>query len=516
MSYSLGKYRVVAELGHGGMADVLLAIVDGPSGTRFTKFAAVKRLRRNLVEEPEFITMLIDEARISARLSHPNVVQTLEVGTENGEYFIALEFLEGQPLHRIQRRADRVGTELSKNFHYAVLLEVLAGLHHAHDLVDYDGTALCIVHRDVTPQNLFVTYDGQVKIVDFGIAKAAGSAGQTQAGLVKGKVRFMSPEQASGRPIDRRTDIFAVGILLWEAATGKRFWQNQDDIAISKAVMAGEYEASPRAVEPTVPVAIDAICQKALAYSPTERYETAAEFRAELEAALDDGLALARRDLGPTVSRLFEKERMALRNVIEQAAKQSRSLHGMPSIIPSLTASMTSGAYNSLIPTPAPSGAQVESFGPIVTNPPPATSIPAEATDKRRPFLAATFGALAVAAAAATVFLLTGESGFAAGDASPRAGRIVTRSSSIFVTSGVTQMHGGASTTSPASFTPGARGGRGVAQPAGPSSGPVAAPTAPTTAAPTAAPAPAPAPTNGGEMGQPRKPRGKLDTTDPW
>ena len=322
--HTLGKYGLIAELGHGGMADVFLAMVGGPTGSGFTKLAVIKRLRPNLVEDPEFVAMLVDEARISARLNHPNVIQTIEVGVEGEEYYLAMEFLEGQPLHRIQRRAVKMGTPLPRDLEYLVIADALAGLHHAHELADYDGTPLGIVHRDVTPQNVFVTYDGTVKVVDFGIAKAAGRASETKQGIVKGKVRYMSPEQALGQGIDRRSDLFAVGQLLWEAATGRRFWQETEDLGIIQALVAGQFNPSPRAVDPKVPAEIDAICRKALAPHPDDRYATAAELHDDLEAFLADHIVSARRRLGAFVAKLFEKERGDLRSVIERASRVGR------------------------------------------------------------------------------------------------------------------------------------------------------------------------------------------------
>ena len=319
---SIGKYRLLAELGHGGMADVFLAVVAGPLGSGFSKLTVIKRLRQHLADEPEFVKMLMDEARISARLNHPNVVQTNEVGHEDGEYFIAMEYLDGQPLHRVlQRRTAKNGsTQITKEMEYLALVDALAGLHHAHDLADYDGTPLEIVHRDVTPHNIFVTYDGQVKVVDFGIAKAAGRSSETREGLVKGKVRYMSPEQAIGLPLDRTADVFAIGVMLWESATGRRAWHDMDDNQIVQSLLTGDIPRSPRAVDPTVPEPIDRICQKALARRAPERYATAEDLRIDLEQYLADsnGLVEARRKLGPTVAAAFADKRADMKQIIER------------------------------------------------------------------------------------------------------------------------------------------------------------------------------------------------------
>jgi serine/threonine-protein kinase len=312
----VGKYRVIAELGHGGMADVFLAVLDGPDGSGFAKLAVVKRLRPHLVEDPEWVTMLMEEARVTARLNHPNVVQMIEVGAEGREYFLAIEYLDGQPLHRIVRRATKNNLTLPSEAGYLVVADSLAGLHHAHELADYDGRPLGIVHRDVTPQNIFVTYDGGVKVVDFGIALAAGRKCETQHGVVKGKLRYMAPEQAVGVSVDRRCDIFAAGVILWEAATGRRFWDAVEEMTIVQRLIGGAFVPSPRAVRPDVPEAIDAICRRALAVRPEDRYSTAAEMQADLEAFLGARTLRIRRELTSLVSALFVRERANIRQIL--------------------------------------------------------------------------------------------------------------------------------------------------------------------------------------------------------
>src|SRR5438105_4376679 len=173
---TLGRYRVIAKLGQGGMAKVFLTVVPGPAGVQ--KLLVVKELRPELAHDEDIRTMFLDEARLAARLNHPNVVQTYEVGVERGHYFIAMEYLEGQPLNRLWRRmaAEHMPLEMQLK----ILADALNGLHYAHELVDFDGTPLHVVHRDISPHNVFVTYDGQVKVVDFGIAKAASSRGSTK------------------------------------------------------------------------------------------------------------------------------------------------------------------------------------------------------------------------------------------------------------------------------------------------------------------------------------------------
>src|SRR5580698_5191926 len=232
---ALRKYRLIAEIGRGGMADVFLAVAQGPAG--FNKLVVIKRARLELEQDPDFLSMFLDEARLAARLNHPNVVQTHEVGQEGDRYFIAMEYLDGQPLNRIRARA---GASFATDMQVRVLTDTLAGLHHAHELCDFDGTALGVVHRDATPQNVFVTYDGQVKVVDFGIAKAIDSSSETRTGTVKGKVTYMAPEQAKGERVDCRADIFAVGVMLWEGIAGRRMWKGVPELTVVHELIGGK------------------------------------------------------------------------------------------------------------------------------------------------------------------------------------------------------------------------------------------------------------------------------------
>ena len=322
---AFGKYKLIAELGHGGMADVFLAVQAGPAGLGFRKLTVVKRLRQNLADDPEFIAMLVDEARIAARLNHPNVVQTNEVGNVGNQYFLAMEYLDGQPLHRMQHRSMqkvKAGEPppVRPEHQYLILMDALAGLHHAHELLDYDGTPLEIVHRDMTPQNIFVTYEGQVKVVDFGIAKASGRSSETKQGVVKGKVRYMAPEQALAKRVTRRTDVFAVGIMMWEAAVGTRMWRDRDELQIVRALVAGELPPMPREVNPEVPEEVDAIIRKALAMDPEDRFASADEFRTAIEQYLVNSgqLVTLRRQLVPMVTALFADKRVEIRDIIEK------------------------------------------------------------------------------------------------------------------------------------------------------------------------------------------------------
>src|SRR5580700_9413380 len=312
---TLSKYRLIAELGHGGIAEVFLAVVRGPAG--FNKLVVIKQIRPQLAEDPEFLGMFLDEARLAARLSHPNVVQTNEVGEENHRYFIAMEYLEGQPLNRVIHRLQKAGG-LSLAMNLRVIADALAGLHHAHELTDYDGTPLGVVHRDVTPHNVFITYDGLVKVVDFGIAKALNSSSETRTGVLKGKVAYMAPEQARGERVDRRADLFSMGVMMWEAATGKRLWKGVPDITILQRLLSGEIQ-TPRSVKPEVPEKLETIIMKALSHQREDRYETAADLQNAVDAYLEEtGERASARDVGKLIGTHFEADRHKIKGIIEE------------------------------------------------------------------------------------------------------------------------------------------------------------------------------------------------------
>jgi serine/threonine protein kinase len=321
---SLGKYCLIAGLGRGGMATVHLAVVRGPAC--FNKLVVIKQIHQQYADDLEVLGMFLDEAKLAARLSHPNVVQTNEVGQEGETHFLMMEYLDGQPLNRItQRLAKRGGLPL--HMHLQVIVDLLGGLHYAHELTDYDGTPLGVVHRDITPQNIFVTYDGVVKIVDFGIAKARHALTQTRVGIIKGKIAYMAPEQARSDDVDRRADVFAVGVMLWEAATGVRPWKGVTEITLLRNLLAGQFP-SARSVKPEIPEALDAIISRALAPDREDRYATAADLQAALEAyLLTTGERPQPRELGKLISTHFAVERTRIKAIIEE---QLQSYGSMP------------------------------------------------------------------------------------------------------------------------------------------------------------------------------------------
>jgi serine/threonine-protein kinase len=325
---SRARYQVVTPLGQGGMARVLLTVSRGIGGVN--KLLVVKELKAELKHDPEFLTMFLDEARIAARLNHPNVVQTYEVSSDGEHPIIVMEYLEGQALTTLLARVTRKAMPLDLHLH--VLSQTAAGLHYAHDLADFDGTPLGLVHRDVSPHNVFVTYAGLVKLVDFGIAKAADSAGLTRAGQFKGKVGYAAPEQlgAFDRPIDRRADVFALGVMLWEALAQRRLTLGEPEAAVMTRRREGR-DPPIRAIAAGTPEPLARICERAMAFDPDARYATAAELRADIDDYLvtlrradDTGEAGPRsrpgglaEDLAALVRTSFAVEREKIRGLVE-------------------------------------------------------------------------------------------------------------------------------------------------------------------------------------------------------
>jgi serine/threonine-protein kinase len=334
-----GKYRLIAELGQGGMATVYLAVAMGQSG--FRKLAVVKLLRPEIAVDQEFVEMFLDEAKLCARLSHPNIVHTYDVGVDEVGHLMAMEYLDGVSLHAAIAKLGRNGGPLKFPMQARVLLDVVEGLRYAHELRDYDGRSLEIVHRDVTPHNIFVTYDGQVKLLDFGIAKAATSTVRTATGVIKGKLTYMAPEQARGDLVDARADLYAVGVMLWEAVTGRRRWPTGlSQPALFTRLASGEAPESPNAASHGYPAEIDDIILRTLAVKPADRYQTAAELRVALEGVLGKLEPVSLRDLGAMLSNAFSEGRQRLRDVIEEQFRQIDSgghpsePHQLPAVTP--------------------------------------------------------------------------------------------------------------------------------------------------------------------------------------
>jgi serine/threonine protein kinase len=310
----VGRYEIVSLLGEGGMARVYLAVLRGPAD--FNKLGVIKQIRPELAWDKEFIRMFLDEARLAARLNHSNVVQTYQVVKDQGSYNLAMEYLEGQPLSEILEPKTRKGILLEE--YLWILSQVLAGLQYAHTLTDYDGKPLGIVHRDVCPANVFVTYNGDVKLLDFGIAKASGALSATREGMFKGRLGYCAPEQLQGLTPDARIDIFAVGVMLWEVLAGRRITEGFTSVATAQARIAGE-ELKIRDVCPQVAPKLADMCDRAMALDPEDRYPSAAAFQRDIDGYLDRHPRRVRRtQLAERLQVYFERERRETRKRIEE------------------------------------------------------------------------------------------------------------------------------------------------------------------------------------------------------
>lgn len=304
------------------MGTVYLALASGFG--QFRKLLVVKELRQDLTRQNGFIRLFMDEAKLAARLSHPNVVQTFEAFRDDDRYLLAMEYLDGQPLSALIRRlAGDTTRVLPLALHIHILCQILSGLHYAHELRDYDGTRLRVVHRDISPQNVFLTYHGEVKVVDFGVAKAANAANSTAPGVFVGKFAYAAPEQILGRPVDARTDVFAVGVMLWQAIAQRRFSMASPTPEAFRGRAEG-VEPRIRAVVPDVDPALADICDRALEVDPDKRFPTAQAFRQALQAYLEAcNVRVHDAELSNLMQSVFEEERAALHAQIEAAVQAS-------------------------------------------------------------------------------------------------------------------------------------------------------------------------------------------------
>jgi serine/threonine protein kinase len=328
----LAKHRILVELGQGGMSNVYLAVARGPGD--FHKLVVLKVLRADLAQEEAFRTMALSEAKIAARLNHPNVVQTYEVLNEGERPVIVMEYLEGQSLSNLLSRTKAGAFSLAMRLR--VLADALGGLHHAHELCDYDGSSFGLVHRDFTPQNIFVGYDGHVKVLDFGIAKTTAVADDdSRTGTLKGKVRYMSPEQIIGAPRpDRRADIYAAGMVLWELIARAPPYKGDVEIAIINKVINGEVP-SLRSEAPDAPEQLVQIYEKATQFDRDARFATAAEMQAAIELALETmNTRGAPRDIGRVVSEVFAGTRAATKRIIEEQLAKTQRHDEAPALYP--------------------------------------------------------------------------------------------------------------------------------------------------------------------------------------
>ena len=284
-----GRYAIFDRIAAGGMAAVHIGRLAGEGG--FARIVAVKRLHPQFALDPEFVAMFLDEARLAARIRHPNVVQTLDIVAASDELFLVMEYVEGESLGALMRRLREQGARAPVEVAAGVMVQVLHGLHAAHEANNDLGEPLDLVHRDVSPQNVLVGADGVARVLDFGVAKALGKMHTTREGQLKGKLGYLSPEQVFGHPVTRRSDVFAAGVVLWEAITGERLFAADSEGDVLRRIMEGTVDP-PSQHAPHVPSALDAAVMRAVSRQPADRFDTALVMAEAIEAAI--GVASSR------------------------------------------------------------------------------------------------------------------------------------------------------------------------------------------------------------------------------
>ena len=318
----VGRYALYDVIASGGMATVHYGRLQGPVG--FSRTVAVKRLHAHLASDPEFVAMFLDEARLAARIRHPNVVPTLDVVAEAGEIFLVMDYVQGESLAyllKASRQLEKIPVRVVAN----VLVGTLEGLHAAHEAKSERGEPLGIVHRDVSPHNILVGSDGVPRVVDFGVAKAIGRLASTREGVVKGKFAYMPPEQVRGEPLDRRTDVYAASVVLWEALTARRLFRADSDVELMYRVLHGEI-APPSAFNAEVPPELDALVLRGLSRERDARFATASEMALALERCVP---TVPTREVGAWVQGVAAEHLLDRARQVEAIERMS-SLHDLP------------------------------------------------------------------------------------------------------------------------------------------------------------------------------------------
>jgi serine/threonine protein kinase len=297
------NYQILARLAVGGMAEIFLA--RGISTTGVERYCVLKRILRERATDVHFVRMFLDEARLAAQLQHPNVAQVYDIGKLGDSYFFTMEYVHGETVRALLHRARTLRRELPLNIALSLAAGAAAGLHHAHERLGHDGRPLGIVHRDISPSNLMVSYEGTVKVVDFGVAKAENRAQETRSGTVKGKIAYLSPEQCRGVSIDRRSDLYSLGIVFWEMLTVERLYKRASDFDNMTAIVT-EAPIPPSVRRPNIPPELDAISMRLLAKDPAARFQTADELVDALEeVSVKTGAMISTSALGRFMRELF-------------------------------------------------------------------------------------------------------------------------------------------------------------------------------------------------------------------
>ncbi|MFT3774973.1 MAG: serine/threonine-protein kinase [Minicystis sp.] len=391
----VGRYALYGEIAAGGMATVHLGRLLGPVG--FSRTVAIKRLHPSYARDPEFVSMFLDEARLAARIRHPNVVPTLDVVATQGELFLVMEYIQGESLAHVLKAAARLGQRVPLRVALSILAGALQGLHAAHEARDERGMSLGLVHRDVSPQNILIGVDGMARVLDFGVAKAAGRAQSTREGVLKGKLAYMAPEQIHQEPIGRAADIHAAAAVLWEVLAGMRLFRGNSEAELLASVLAHDvHPPSERA--PEVPPEVDAIVMRGLAKAPGDRFATAREMALALDRC---GSA----SLGEVAEWLEAVAGNSLANRAAQVSDVEARSAGSDTSLQVATSKNDEGEGDAAsVPPPSRSvtAPDVEVSGPVSTDGPSAGE-----QRRRRIQLGVTAGLLAAAALGGAAIALT-------------------------------------------------------------------------------------------------------------
>jgi serine/threonine-protein kinase len=351
----LGQYQVAFELARGGMATVYMARTIGRAGLH--RFVALKCIRNELARDPGFVDMFYDEAEIASQIHHPNVCGVLDFDEHEGIYFLAMELLAGQTLTRVMQsmheRPQLKDPLFQAGLACRLLSDACEGLHAAHELSNARGEPLNIVHRDVAPDNLFVTYDGNLKVLDFGVASATHQHHKTSTGMIKGKCSYLSPEVLKGKKADRRADVWGLGVTAWEMLTHRKLFKGESDLETFRAICTGAIP-SPSATNSNLPPALDAIILKALERKPDARYQTTRELGRALNGFLvENKLAIGLADVAETMTDLFPEGRTYTRKLF-QVADQIDAASGAHAVPSGLVNAPEADARDVKLVSPAP------------------------------------------------------------------------------------------------------------------------------------------------------------------
>ena len=368
----VGRFEFLMRLGQGGMATVYLARALGTGG--FQRLVAIKLMHQFLGADDQFVEMFLDEARVAAHIRHPNVVSILDLGNESEQLYMVMDYVEGDTLAAVEGTAARLGRAIPLGVVLRVVLDALSGLDAAHELKNHDGTDLKVVHRDVSPQNILVGIDGAARLTDFGIARAEQRIATTRTGMLKGKAPFMAPEQFEGRPVDRRADVFAMGVTLWEAVALRRLFPARETYEQALRNARAPYRKL-REILPSVPSKLDDIVRTALAHDPKDRFPTAAAFADALETEFRSTLATHRQVgsfMAAVAAEKIQRERDAVRNAPKPAEDAERGRNGVRTAIRNTygtrkndepVSAATAQAFESLPPVNATGGERKVSLG---------------------------------------------------------------------------------------------------------------------------------------------------------